>query len=437
MPAWQQVPPEATVSLEQLRQTTMDIMLPIAVLSYGWASKAHPDSTGEQLRSLIPVLRAMVQCCKDGMFNGGDRRPLVWGIVWDFMSLPQRGYTTGYDAKVDDRTPYQVQRFSKGLKAINIWYAAQHVTTLVLDLPMPEGAENAAPVERRGWCLFERQLSSITKHASCCLCLSRLDYTPDCWARLAMECQGARIPPPSPDAFEAEMRAGMAREEIAPGTGFRFTNGKDATNVCIPQYRQAYVRLMRGANKLDYSNCCWGDTEAASLYDALEWAHANDATTSASILGLRYNELTDAAVPRLVEVLSAGAIPELKGLYLDGNALSDAGLQLLQPLVAGRISRKLTKLGYGSRLTDYGVQTLVALVIDGHLANLEVLYLQDNQISDAGAQSLADALSAGKLPRLKHLKLSGNQIGDAGTETLARAVSGLSGGGAAELVLYL
>ena len=48
-----------------------------------------------------------------------------------FMSLPQRGYTTGYvpdecgpDGKVtksnDDRTLYQQARFGKGLKAINV-----------------------------------------------------------------------------------------------------------------------------------------------------------------------------------------------------------------------------------------------------------------------------------------------------------------------------
>ena len=27
-----------------------------------------------------------------------------------------------------------------------------YVYTLVLDLPMPEGSENMAPVDRRGWC---------------------------------------------------------------------------------------------------------------------------------------------------------------------------------------------------------------------------------------------------------------------------------------------
>jgi len=241
---------------------------------------------------------------------------------------------------------------------------------------------------------------------------------------------GARTAPLSPDAFEADMRAGMAREASAPGTGFRFTNGKDATNVCLPQYRKAFVRLMRGAGQLSYFNCGWGDEEAAVLCDALEWAHANDATTSACILFLGANKLTDAALPRLVEVLSAGAMPKLRTLILTDNALSDAGLSVLQPLVAGRLSQKLNKLGYGSGLTDEGVRVLVALATDGHLANLEILWLQNNQISNAGAQSLADALSAGNLPRLEELKLHGNRIGDAGAEALARAVSG---GGAAAL----
>ena len=63
------------------------------------------------------------------------------------------------------------------------------------------------------------------------------------------------------------------------------------------------------------------------LCDALLWAHANGATTSATALFLNDNKLTDACVPRLVEVLSAGAVPKLKELLLDSNALSDAGKQ--------------------------------------------------------------------------------------------------------------
>ena len=62
----------------------------------------------------------------DTEWGGGS-----WGIVWDFLSLPQRGYTTGYvpdelDGKGkllksnDDRTEQQLERFRSGLGNINV-----------------------------------------------------------------------------------------------------------------------------------------------------------------------------------------------------------------------------------------------------------------------------------------------------------------------------
>ena len=39
VPAWQDVPPEAVVTLDDLRASTMHLILPVAVLSYGWAAK--------------------------------------------------------------------------------------------------------------------------------------------------------------------------------------------------------------------------------------------------------------------------------------------------------------------------------------------------------------------------------------------------------------
>ena len=75
-------------------------------------------------------------------------------------------------------------------------------------------------------------------------------------------------------------------------------------------------------------------------------------------------------------------------------------------------------------MTAAGVSMLVALLADGHLANLEKLNLQTNKLSDAGAQALAAALSAGQLPKLKQLQVDGNAIGDAGAEALAAAVCG-------------
>ena len=213
VPAWQDVPPEAKLSLATLRRTTMMLKLPVAVLSYGWAARGHPDPTGALLRRLKPVLERMLHCCEHGKSSfAPDERPAAFGIVWDvrqsrclgldlspsallfvcrsliraapvlvmpcllswlarvllsrlprpqFMSLPQRGYTSGYvpdelgpDGKViksnDDRSPYQRKRFSRGLGSINIWYGSMYTFTLVCDWEMPQGAENAAPIDKRG-----------------------------------------------------------------------------------------------------------------------------------------------------------------------------------------------------------------------------------------------------------------------------------------------
>jgi len=139
----QLVPPEAKLSLETLRRTTIDGLLPVAVLSYGWEGRRHPDPNGALLRRLRPVLEAMVHSCEHGPDQNKkdpDMKPAAWGILWDFMSLPQRGYTTRYvdderdaDGNLirshDDRTPYQLARFGKGLKGINVWYGAQFTTT--------------------------------------------------------------------------------------------------------------------------------------------------------------------------------------------------------------------------------------------------------------------------------------------------------------------
>ena len=59
---------------------------------------------------------------------------------------------------------------------------------------------------------------------------------------------------------------------------------------------------------------------------------------------------------------------------------------------------------------------------DGHLANLEELFLHDNQITDDGATALAGALLEGRLEALEQLRLEGNRIGDAGAGAIARAL---------------
>jgi hypothetical protein len=137
----------------------------------------------------------------------------------------------------------RLARFKQGLSAINLWYSAAHTFTLILDGALPAGAlENAAPYARRGWCIFEQRLSSLIKSSNCFLRLGALadaedGPAPD-WFGVIKTCATRRQPPMPPDLFEDMMRDGVAREAAAPGTGIRFTSGKDLGEVVIPQYRR-------------------------------------------------------------------------------------------------------------------------------------------------------------------------------------------------------
>ena len=117
-------------------------------------------------------------------------------------------------------------------------------------------------------------------------------------------------------------RAGMEREKAEAGSGFRFTNGKDATAICIPQYKEGFLRLMAKEGQLNFGWCGWGDAEVRELAAALAYAHAAGATTQADRLNLFRNKLTDASVPVLVELLASGAVPKLEALEVSGDKLS-------------------------------------------------------------------------------------------------------------------
>ena len=116
----------------------------------------------------MPLLEAIVDYWYD------DSHGRAFGIVWDFAALPQRGYTD-YDVQdKDDRTKEQLDIFEKGIGHINEWYAHRYVITIVLDGDMPHDAVNKIPIERRGWCVFERNLSCLVKASSCFLLLSKM-----------------------------------------------------------------------------------------------------------------------------------------------------------------------------------------------------------------------------------------------------------------------
>ena len=55
--------------------------------------------------------------------------------------------------------------------------------------------------------------------------------------------KSGRFAPQAPDAFKDMILAGMDNGSIT------FTNGKDATDIIIPQYKEAFLRLIHGPRR--------------------------------------------------------------------------------------------------------------------------------------------------------------------------------------------
>ena len=81
---------------------------------------------------------------------------------------------------------------------------------------MPAGSENAVGIERRGWCIFEKMLSSMRKSGNCCLTLSQLTQGGGTlqWRDVIDACKANRLAPLTPPEFEKLMTDGMASGEI-------------------------------------------------------------------------------------------------------------------------------------------------------------------------------------------------------------------------------
>ena len=99
----------------------------------------------------------------------------------------------------------------------------------------------------------------------------------------------------------------MASSGSAAGSGIRFTNGKDAKDICIPQYREGFLRLMGGKEELlSFYNCGWGDEEVKALAKVLPLAR------SVTLLNLIENPKIGADGWRaLAEAIAAGGAPQL------------------------------------------------------------------------------------------------------------------------------
>merc|ERR1719316_1839062 len=137
------------------------------------------------------------------------------------------------------------------------------------------------------------------------------------WFAVRRACKGARRPPLAADAFEQLMR-----DSTASGA-FRFTNGKDATNVCIPQYAEAFKRLLGTSKVLYYERLGWGAAEGEQLAAALACAQRMGTAVAAETLVLVANKLGTAGARAIGKVIEAGALPRLEYLDIEDNGADD------------------------------------------------------------------------------------------------------------------
>lgn len=208
IPAWKDVPDSARINSRtvwRLRAWNLDSSLPVLVLSYPWLDRHHPDRNGEQLKSLLPVLKSLHSAAQ------ATQQHATVGVLWDYMSLPQ-----------GERTPSELERFTKARHVMHAWYGHPYTTTLVMARPLPYSAaySNTRPYEKRGWTLFERRLSSLVKHDGNYWDMRKLtppsaSAAPLSYSEVRQLLSAAREPVASPKRMARLLREGVASNELA------------------------------------------------------------------------------------------------------------------------------------------------------------------------------------------------------------------------------
>ena len=76
----QALPPEAFISVDELRQSTFAHYLPILVISAPWLHPGHPDPLGFNLTLLAAALKHYTR--------GANSR---WGVAWGLLQRASAG----------------------------------------------------------------------------------------------------------------------------------------------------------------------------------------------------------------------------------------------------------------------------------------------------------------------------------------------------------
>ena len=200
-----------------------------------------------------------------------------------------------------------------------------HVLLVKTPLPTGHAYTNTQPYEFRGWCFAEMLMSSIVKYRLALIDLSKLTGDETTVGQLREHGKANRSPPIAPDTFRTMLTSGVEDGSI------KFTNKGDV-GLVAGIYERAFLDEMAGAKTLYYLDFGWGDEEIKTLATALIYAHDKQVLGSLKGIVLNNNKISDAGVPALAALAKVGS---LKTLVLDGNPASQEAVDALKAALPG------------------------------------------------------------------------------------------------------
>ena len=166
---------------------------------------------------------------------------------------------------------------------------------LLVTTPLPTGADytNKREYGGRGWCYFEKRISSLVKNTLCLWDLSKHEEGAEIdFDKCTRKLRGGRAPFVSPEVVARELSEGV--ESGALG----FTAGADQ-DVVSKLYEQGFIKAFETANDMGagviyYHGLGWGSKEAPVLAEAIKYAHEHcKAADKVPELSFHRNKFTD------------------------------------------------------------------------------------------------------------------------------------------------
>lgn len=226
----------------------------IIALSYCWASPAHPDPLGHQLRKVQSVLRFIRDKVPEVGNPQKKRKKLA--VFWDWMSLYQKEGSEG-------RTDEEQELFEVGLSNVNLWYCHQWTYKLILS-ELPPGCEKRTSYFESGWPTFEAAVAGMISHPLNVWDSSILteQFLKKCTSFKIMRDNAARkrTLPPDPVAMEDLLQRKT------------FTNKSDKGFVSR-LYTKVFKEVVVCTNTLDYKAGRGGHGLEVNAMDWQEWLH--------------------------------------------------------------------------------------------------------------------------------------------------------------------